>query len=467
MRLVLSLLLALTLLAPSKAGAQSDPAPSIDQMSRQAERLGEAVRDAVVQITVQRLAGLRQLASDAARPAQKRSTGSGFFVDESGYVVTNAHVVAGAEAVWVQRASPAPPPPGEESILRQRGGLLRASVVGVDRETDVALLKVPGGGYPTLSFGNSDQLHRGQVVFAFGGPMGLENTMTMGIVSATARQFEEGDPMIYVQTDAPINPGSSGGPLVNGNGEVVGLNTLNVSRSGGSQGLGFAGPSNIVKSVVEQLRTHGDVRRGVIGVNAQTIGPELARELNLNRSHRVILADVYPGSPAERAGLRPGDVVTHLDGERMHNGRELDVNLYPKVGTIAQLSVVRDDSTFEKQVRVVRARRGQARFSGRVDPEKHLVSGLGVLALPLTENTAPGAANIRLSSGVVVISSNQVPTPWGDRLRPGDVIYTVGGRRVDTPGALRSLVDDRQETDRVVVHVYRDGRLQYLVLTLH
>jgi serine protease Do len=434
-------------------------------MSRQAERLAETVRGAVVEVTVQRVVGLQGAGAGTTRPSQRRSAGSGFFVDASGYVVTNAHVVGGAQEVWVQRASPPPPAPGEASILRQGGRYLRATVVGIDRETDVALLKVPGGGYPTLSFADSDRLHRGQVVFAFRGPMGLENTMTMGIVSATARQFRGGDPMIYVQTDAPINPGSSGGPLVDADGRVVGLNTLNVSESGGSQGLGFAGPSNIVKYVVGQLREHGTVRRGVIGVHAQTIGPELAEALALDPSHQVLLADVYPGSPAEQAGLRPGDIVTHLNGERMHNGRELDVNLYPKLGTIASLRVVRGDSTFETGVRVVRERRRPRRFSGTVTPSDHLVAPLGILGLPLRKETAPPGADARLPSGVVVVSSNRPPAPWGDELRRGDVIYTVDGRRVGGPDALRSVLADR-DTDRVVAHVYRDGRLHYLVLPL-
>ena len=461
MRSILAVLVVFLIAIPTHA--QSDDSTPIGAISQQAGQLSEAVRKSVVQVTVQRVVGLQSLGAGAPRPSERRGSGSGFFVDESGYVVTNAHVVGGAQEVWVQRASPPPPEPGEASILRESGRHLRATVVGVDRETDVALLKVPGSGYPALSFGNSDRLHRGQMVFAFGGPMGLENTMTMGIVSATARQFESGDPMIYVQTDAPINPGSSGGPLVNADGEVIGLNTLNITDSGGSQGLGFAGPSNIVKYVVQQLREHGTVRRGVIGANAQTVGPELAEALNLNRSYRVVLSDVYPGSPADRAGLRPGDVITHLEGERMHNGRELDVNLYPKIGSIATLSVVRGDSTFQTRVKVVREPQGPRQFSGTVTSSEHLVARLGILGLPLEKETAPRGANARLPSGVVVISSNRPPAPWGDQLRPGDVIYTVGGRRVADPGELRSMLDG-QTTDRVVAHVFRDGRLQYLVL---
>jgi len=463
MRALLPTLAALLLGVPALAQPAPDaPAPSLARMSQEAQALARQVRGAVVQVKVRRVQGLQDAGTGSAQISEERGSGSGFFVDESGYIVTNAHVVKGASAVRVQRASAPPPPPGEASLLRRRGALLDATVVGVDTETDVAVLKVEGEGYPTLPFGNSDALRRGQVVFAFGGPAGLENSVSMGVISATARQLRPEDPMVYVQTDAPINPGSSGGPLVNAQGEVVGINTFNVSRSGGSEGLGFAGPSNIVEAVYEQIREHGTVRRGVIGVHAQTITPELARALDLDRSSRVILADVYPGSPAERAGLRPGDIVTHLNGERMHNGRELDVNLYPRLGSIATLRVVRGDSAFKAGVRVVRRRDDQTRLAERANPEDHLVERLGILALPLTDEVAPYVPGDRLPSGALVAASNRPPTPWGDQLRPGDVIYAIDGRRVDGPAALRSFL--AEAGDRVVAHVLRDGHLQYLVL---
>ena len=413
---------------------------------------------------MRRVCGLRQSGDGQAQLSERRSSGSGFFVDTDGYIVTNAHVVAGATAVQVQRAVPPPPAPGEESILPPRRSLLDAEVVGIDTETDVAVLKVEGSDYPTLSFGNSNRLRRGQMVFAFGGPMGLENSVNMGVVSATARQLRPGDPMIYMQTDAPINPGSSGGPLVNESGEVVGMNTLNVSLSGGSEGLSFAGPSNIVEAVYEQIREHGHVRRGIIGVNAQTITPELARALNVDRSYRVVLSDVHPGSPAERAVLRPGDVVTHLNGEAMHNGREVDVNIYPKLGSLVRLSVVRNDSTFHTNVRVVRRQGDQARFASMADPEEHLGRELGIMVLLLTEEVAKHVANLRLPMGAVVAVISRPPTPWGDQLKPGDVIYTIDDERVEGPDQLRSLLASKDPDTRLLAHVLRNGRLRYLVL---
>ncbi len=468
-------LFALLLLLPNLAGppahgqAPFSPATSdkaldeMQQVSAGFEALAQEVRPSVVKIKARTYEPSRRSGRRSSQIDQRRTSGSGFFVDSTGYVVTNAHVVSGAYRVQVQLPKPPPPAPGEESILRPRGDLLDAEVVGTDSETDVALLKVPGSGYQSLSFGNSDELRRGQLVFAFGSPMGLENSVSMGVVSAMARQLKEGDPMVYVQTDAAINPGSSGGPLVNAEGKVVGLNTFILSESGNSAGLGFAGPSNIVQNVVKQLREYGRVRRGVIGVNAQTLTPELAEALGVPDSYRVVLADVLPRSPAARAGLRPGDVVTHLNGEPMGNGRELDVNLYGARSSLATLRVVRGDSAFRKSVRVVERKDREARFAEAANPEEHRVEALGVLALPVTDDDGL-IQKMRIPSGALVAASTRPPTPWGDRLQPGDVLFTVEGKRVRGPADVRDALNSLPSGERLLVHVLREGRMRYLVL---
>lgn len=214
--------------------------------------------------------------------------------------------------------------------------------------------------------------------------------------------------MIYVQTDTAINSGSSGGPLVNTQGGVMGLNTFILSESGNSAGLGFAGPSNIVENVTNQLREYGRVRRGVTDVNAQTLTPELTKALNVSPSYRVVLADVLPGSPAARAGLHPGNVVTHLNWEPMGNGREPDVNLYGVLNSLATLRVVRGDSAFTRAVRVVEHKDREARFVERANPTKHRVEALGILALPVTDDGL--IPNMRIPSGALVVACRMDPT---------------------------------------------------------
>src|SRR5262249_23595553 len=213
-----------------------------------------------------------------------------------GYVMTNAHVVAGARLVQIQFS--AERRPNSTSILKTRGKVTGAQVVGTDEETDLALLKfdpaaigLDASKIPSLPLGDSELLSPGQWVLGFGRPFGLESTITMGIVSSVARQVEPDAPMVYIQTDAAINPGNSGGPLVDLEGRVVGLNTFILSRSGGSEGLGFAIPSNIVRAVYEQLKASGRVRRGSLGLGTQTITATLASALRLGRDWGVVVAD--------------------------------------------------------------------------------------------------------------------------------------------------------------------------------
>lgn len=445
------------------------PGATLQMLNRGFESLARSVNPAVVQLHVASYSRLRRGAGGAT-VSEERGSGSGVFVDSTGYIVTNAHVVEGAHSVQVELSGPQRGAPGEQSILRPRGDLLEATVVGIDRETDVAVLKADlpkdQGRVPALPFGNSDGLRPGHLVFAIGSPRGFENSVSMGVVSATARQLKPESPMIYLQTDAPINPGSSGGPLVNTEGEIVGLNTLIYSSDGGNDGLGFAAPSNIVKAVYEQIRAHGRVRRGVIGVHAQTITPELRQELSIDRRHRVILGDVRAGSPADRAGLRPGDVIAALNGKPMENGRQFDVNVYSALGSTARITVVRGDSTFSRRVRVVERPDQRSRFADLADPAEHLVERLDALLLALDDDLAALLPTSRSVNGVLVADSNRPPPPWGDQLRPGDVVSIIAGEPVTTPDAVRDVLSDHPSDDRVVAHVFRDGHFRLLVLRL-
>jgi serine protease Do len=299
---------------------------------------------------------------------------------------------------------------------------------------------------------------------AFGSPLGLENSASLGVVSAVARQLRPDDPMIYVQTDASINPGNSGGPLVDAEGRMVGLNTLILSQSGGHEGIGLAAPSNIVRSVYAQLRRSGRVRRGVVGVRAQTITPALAAGLGLAFDRGVVLSDVTPAGPAEAAGLRPGDVVLTLDGKPMQNARQFDVNLYRRApGEQVTLAVRRGSQALELAVGIVARPEDTDRFLAMVTPEKNLIPRLGVLALELDDELRRAAGPLRGREGVLVAARSGA-SEEGDELRPGDVVYAVNGVSVLGLSELRSAVTRPAPGQPIVLHVERASRLIYVVI---
>ena len=395
----------------------------------------------------------------------QRSGGSGVILDPNGYVVTNAHVVRGSRQVQVML--PIAPDPSHQwhSILRPLGKVYGAQLVGLDEETDLAVLKVEGKGLPYLTLGDSDELRPGQIVLAFGSPLGLDNSVTLGVVSAVARQMSPEDPMIYIQTDAPINPGNSGGPLIDGKGRVVGINTSILSRSGGSEGLGFAAPSNIVRAVYEQIKATGRVRRGAIGAATQTVTPLLAEALGLPQQWGVIVSDVDPDSPAERDGLRAGDLIHSLDGKIMENARQFTVNLYQRaVGDMIQLELIRDGQPLRLATSVIERPGDPGRFAVYVTPERNLIAQLGILALDLDRPIASMLPPLRNEWGIVVAAQSRETALWESGFLPGDVIYTLNGAEVEDLAALRRALQPIPAGTPVAVGVERDSRLIYVAL---
>jgi serine protease Do len=305
------------------------------------------------------------------------------------------------------------------------------------------------------------------VVMAFGSPLGLENSVSMGVVSSVARELKPDAPMIYIQTDAPINPGNSGGPLVDGQGRVMGINTLILTQSGGSEGLGFAIPSNIVKNVYEQLKKEGHVHRSEIGVFAQTITPALATGLHLPQDWGVVLADVTPDGPGEKAGLQVGDIVLSLNGRTIVNARQLDVNLYRyTVGQKIQLQVLRGGQKLTYPVSVVERESDPERFADMVDPSKNTIQRLGILGIDINSQVVQLLPDLRKQYGVVVAARSGESQYGGDSLTLGDVIYEVNGRPVTSVQALRAALDALHEDDPLVLQVERDGRLMYLAMEI-
>jgi serine protease Do len=400
-------------------------------------------------------------ARSAAILALQRGIGSGVVVSGDGYVVTNAHVVAGARQIQVLLRSAE----AGTSILPPPGEPLPATLVGLDEETDLAVLRVDRSGLPAVEMGDSDELRTGDVVLAFGSPLGLEETVTLGIVSAPARQLAPEAPMIYVQTDAPINPGSSGGALVDVRGRLVGVNTLIASQSGGNEGVGFAAPVNIVRAVYESIRANGRVRRGDVGARAQTITRALAEALSLPRTSGVLVRDVVPGGPAEAAGLAIGDVILRVDDKPLDNARQFQVVLYRKaIGAGVVLDVLRGERAL-RCVPVVRERPGDpASLAQLVTAGDPAVAPLGILALDLDARVAPLLPRLRAQAGVVVAAGSASAAFSDDPLQAGDVIYTVDGQSVMGVVSLRERLGAHDQRRPIVLQVERDGELRFVTV---
>jgi len=466
MKLPICLLLAISI-ATAQQPAATTRADTLHDLSAQLEALSHRVSRAVVQIfaTGYVLNDERESGSNAAIVTRQRATGSGVVVSADGYIVTNAHVVSNARQVRVRM-------PGESAGdantgMQPSGKILEAHIVGVDRETDLAVLKVERSDLNPLPLGDSDMLRQGQLVMAFGNPLGLENSVSMGVVSSVARQIKPDDTMIYIQTDAPINPGNSGGPLVDADGRVMGVNTFILSQSGGSEGLGFAIPSNIIKNVYAQIRQEGHVHRSEIGVFAQTITPPMAAGLGLSQDWGVLLSDVEPGGPGDVAGLQAGDIVASLNGANIGNARQMEVNLYRyPVGAKIDVVVVRNGTKQTIQVVTVEQHGDPQRFADMVDPTRNLVSRLGILGIDVDQNVAALLPELRKHYGVVVAARGGDSPYGGDSLQLGDVIYSVNNVPVTGVASLRKALDGLKETDPLVLQVERNGRLMYVTLEI-
>jgi serine protease Do len=453
--------LAAALYGASCLTAQPASSPRLRDFSRLYQALAERVDPAIVQVVT---TGYAPSIDGALLLHAKRNSGSGVLVDPAGFIVTNAHVVGEVRRVQVLLPQLTDEQRRPGSRLKPGGKLVPAEVIGFDRETDIAVLKVEGEGHPFLRLADSDSLRQGQLVFAFGSPYGLENSVTMGVISSVARQVRSEDPMEYIQTDASINPGNSGGPLVDADGAVAGINTFILSRSGAHEGVGFAVPSNIVRMVYEQVRQYGRVRRGQIGVLPQTITPGLAEALRLPTDWGVMIADLTPGGSAESAGLRVNDIVLRAKGKVMENARQFGVSIYQSAGEEMSLEVQRGETLLTLQVAVLERPKDPDRLLSLVRGEENLVPQLGILATDLDPRVTPLLPLLRKLSGVVVGGIVARAPGQEGTLHAGDVIYSMNGTPVRGLGELKVAAGKLRHGQSVALYVERYGQLQYLLL---
>jgi serine protease Do len=448
-------------------GAHPSEAPQVlRDLNSALESLAARISPAVVQIQVTGYGAVEEgNRSQTALIARQHAIGSGVIVDPDGYIITNAHVVEGAHRIQVVLPMPSLDVPQVEPVGKEH--VLDAKLIGIHKDSDLALLKIDQKNLPTLELGSARRVHQGQLVFAIGSPEGLQNSVTMGVVSSVGRQPDPDRPMVYIQTDAPINPGNSGGPLIDMDGYVLGINTLIFSEGGGSEGLGFAIPARVVRFVYESLRKYGHEHRVEIGAVAQNITPSLAEGLGLSRGWGVIVSDVNPGGPAEAAGLKAGDIVVSADDRPIDTLPALTGAMYlHPLDDVMKLVVLRDGERKILFVAVSEHRDEMDKLMDAVDPHESLVSRLGVLAIDLNDQIRSMVGNLRISSGVVVIAraANLIGPETG--LKTGDVIHSVNKTSVVSLDSLRVVLRSLKPGAAVVLQVERDGQLQWLAFEM-
>ncbi|MGH7857241.1 MAG: DegQ family serine endoprotease, partial [Candidatus Binatia bacterium] len=358
------------------------------------------------------------------RQFRRRSLGSGFVIDSDGTIVTNHHVIAGADEIVVRLSS------GAEEY--------EAKVLGSDPKTDLALLQIePERELPRLRLGDSERMRVGSWVVAIGNPFGLQNTVTAGIISATDRAIGQGPYDDFIQTDASINPGNSGGPLLNLRGEVVGINTAIFSRAGGNLGIGFAIPSSLARPIVEQLRTKGKVVRGWLGVATQEVDEDLAESFGLEKARGALVSDVRRGSPADDGGIARGDVIVAYDGKPVASSAELPAAVAATPpGERVEVEVVRNGEKKTLEIEV-----GEMPVDVAARPAEGGAEGdLGLAVGPVTPDLA-GRLDLPDAGGVVVRAVRPGSPADEAGIRPGDVILEVDREEVES-------VEDFAETVR-------------------
>ncbi len=378
---------------------------------------------------------------------QPRGVGSGFVLSSDGLIMTNAHVVEGADEVLV-------------TLTDKRE--FKAKIIGSDKRSDIALVKIDASGLPAVKVGDVNRLKVGEWVIAIGSPFGLENTVTAGIVSA--KQRDTGDYLPFIQTDVAINPGNSGGPLINMRGEVVGVNSQIYSRSGGSMGISFAIPMDEAVRVSDQLRTTGRVSRGLIGVDIAAVTKDVAESIGLGKPRGALVRAVVPGLPAEKAGVEAGDIIIKFDGKAIEKTRDLQQMVgATKPGSRVSLTVFRRGGTKDLSLTITEIEGDKPVKKPNEKEDKPKTSGAGhVLGLAISDLTDAAKKELKLRGGVRVDSAADAAARAG--LREGDVIIQIGNMEVVSVKEFEAVLVKIDKSKPINVLFRRDDWVQYAVI---
>ncbi len=463
---VLVLVLAIFMSAPLSQGAEKaelDEAEVLSKFGNAMATVAERVKPSIVNISTTRIVKtprnplfddpfFRRFFGDGFQTPQKRkvtSLGSGVIATSDGFILTNNHVIDGAEDILVK-------------LTDNRE--FKGKVVGTDARTDIAVIKIEQNNLPTIPWGDSDKLRVGEIVLAIGNPYGLSQTITMGIISALGRSgigitdFED-----FIQTDAAINPGNSGGALVNIRGELIGINTAIFSTSGGYQGIGFAIPSGMVYGIMESITTQGKVVRGWLGVQIQPLTPELAKQFNLKDEQGVLLVDVVDEGPADKGGLRRGDVIVQYEGKKVESPFSLrNMVAATKPGKAVEVTVLRDGKAETVRVTIGELPvEAQASAPATTQTENNLK---GVTVQDLTDEMLQKMGITRKIQGVVVTDVDE-GSPAANRIAKGDVIIEINRKPVKNVKEYEALVSAIGKNQDILLWVMRNNAFLAIVIT--
>lgn len=473
---VLALSSTLMLQPPAQAAETTSSPTTATQQLPNFTQLVKKAAPAVVNISTSRKVPAQQMMSDSQLPdifrqffgdqlppgfsfgpgmgqgggqaGEMQSLGSGFIISQDGYIMTNAHVIDGADTIHVK--------------LNDRRQL-KARVIGMDKKTDIALIKIDADHLPVLDTGNSDSLQTGEWVAAIGSPFGFDHSVTSGIVSAINRTLPSDSYVPFIQTDVAINPGNSGGPLLNLQGQVVGVNSQIYTRSGGFMGLSFAVPINVAMDVAQSLKQDGRVHRGYLGAAIQPVTRELADSLGLKSTNGALIAQLTAGAPGEKGGLQPGDVVQRVNGQSIITPDDLPRRIGAlKPGTTANLEAVRNGKVIKLAVKV-----GDWPASDQTGRQQRTTSDsqqrLGVVVSDLDKNDL-SQAGVPYGVGVQQVAPDGIAAAAG--IQPGDILIDVNRQKATSADKLKRIVADLPKDHPIAIRLARGGQQMFIALRL-